>query len=276
MKTGPFPFLVTPPTWTTTLCGRGSFGFLISTCCTAIPISKSRMNDIRDTVTELKRVDADILVLQEVWTTTQHGSMAERLAEDLHYNVAYARANGRYSHIGFEEGSAILSRFPIIEARRIHLKPRSPWWENRIAILAKLAAPGGTLPRSIGVHLSNSSSADDQAEFLLEIMKEHAPDIIAGDLNAEPASRAVKALRERGFIEAIPQNRSEEPWIRSHFHGVALFSTCWKTKAYLGRCHETGAAGVRDAISDHDGIVVDLDLREVARTSTGTNLPAPR
>jgi hypothetical protein len=64
-----------------------------------------KQNDrFNDMAAELNRLNADILVFQEAWMTSKHGNMAERLAERLRFNFAYARANGSFYHIGFEEG----------------------------------------------------------------------------------------------------------------------------------------------------------------------------
>src|SRR5262249_28416684 len=105
----------------------------------------------RDTVTALRALGPDILILQEVWHTTAHGNMAERLAAALNLNYVYTRANGSRRLIGFEEGAAILSRFPIMEARRLVLVPRRPVWENRIALVATIDLGPQTLT-VVGVH----------------------------------------------------------------------------------------------------------------------------
>ena len=69
------------------------------------------------------------------WTTPRHGSMAERLGKALHMNYVYARANGSRRLIGFEEGSAILSRFPSWRPNALSCRPGSRsgkiaslWW----------------------------------------------------------------------------------------------------------------------------------------------------
>ena len=212
-----------------------------------------------ETVAELKRLKADVIVLQEAWNTNGHGNMAQRLSGDLGLQYVFARANGSRERIGFEEGAAILSRFPITEARRIVLKPRRPIWENRIALMVKIDVGGSTLTLA-GVHLSNSDSADDQAEYLLEAARGHMPDIIAGDLNSTPTSAAVKAFVKEGFIEASPKNATAELWI-DHVFLTSAFHARWQIKEAAWIIATQPVAGVRAAISDHDGIVVDLQRR---------------
>ncbi len=214
----------------------------------------------RDIVTEFKRLDADILVLQETWTVAPDGCMAERLGLELRCNFAYARANGLVSHIGFEEGGAILSRFPILEAKRIQLKPRSPWWENRVALQAKLDFQGLTTLTVVGVHLSNSPSADAQAEYLLDILRESPPDFLVGDFNSLPDSQAVKAIVKEGYIEAVPRNETAEPWI-DHVILSPRSQKLWALTDTSWVIATQPVPNAREAISDHDGILVELDGR---------------
>jgi endonuclease/exonuclease/phosphatase family metal-dependent hydrolase len=60
--------------------------------------------------TEITRLGADIIMLQEVPWTLQHGNAAAWLAEQTGMNYLYLRANGGRWTIFFEEGEAILSR----------------------------------------------------------------------------------------------------------------------------------------------------------------------
>ena len=227
----------------------------------------------------LRHFSADIIVLQEVWHTAQHGNMAERFRLDAQrpLNCVYARVNGSRSRIGFEEGGAVLSSFPILEANRFLLQPRTPWWENRIALLTKLDLGSGETLTLTGVHLSDSVSADDQAEYLLEVMRDHSPDIIAGDFNSEPNSRALEALRKKGFVEAMPSRAihgsahleltdkpANGPWI-DHVFLSSTFHERWKVKAaswiFTSKPVTHDPIHARMAVSDHDAILVDLERR---------------
>jgi endonuclease/exonuclease/phosphatase family metal-dependent hydrolase len=232
--------------------------------------------------------DLDIVVLQEVWNTDQHGNMAEGLLESfsLHggefqmcnvSNYAYARANGSRSLIAFEEGGAVMSKFPILKARRMLLKPREPWWENRIFLVTKLDLGGDETLTVVGVHLSNSASADDQAEYLMDVMKDVSPDIIAGDFNSEPQSRAIQAVRQHGFVEAVPTKAIHgaeqfdlpcklvtEPIIDHVFFSPAFLKR-WQIKTaswvVTSKAVTADATHARMAVSDHDAILVDLERR---------------
>jgi endonuclease/exonuclease/phosphatase family metal-dependent hydrolase len=222
------------------------------------PSLASHENRYAETRDEIRRLDADLIVLQEVWNTQEHRNLARRLSDELGYQFAYARANGSIDRIGFEEGSAVLSRFPIVEARRMCLKPRRPWWETRIALIVRIDL--GTEAITIaGVHLSNSESANDQAEFLLEDSRTW-PDLIAGDFNAEPTSRAVREFDARGFVELMPKKNSPLPWI-DHVFLAPAFANRWEVTDASWILATEPVIGVRSAISDHNGILVELRRR---------------
>jgi endonuclease/exonuclease/phosphatase family metal-dependent hydrolase len=94
----------------------------------------------------------------------------------------------------------------------------------------------------------------------MEIMQHCAPDIIAGDFNAEPNSRAMAVLREGGYIEAVPKNVSAEPWI-DHVFISPEFHRRWEITDASWIIATQPVPGVREAISDHDGILVELTRR---------------
>src|SRR5262249_6357684 len=122
----------------------------------------------------------------------------------------------------------------------------------------RIEVPGNEGPLTlVGVHLSTSEAAGAQAEFLAEMVKEHSPHVIAGDFNSTPDSQAVQAVVKRGFIEARPGNLGAEPRIDHVFLSPMLNQ--------LGELREVSwvptsrpVVGVREAISDHDGILVEL------------------
>jgi len=62
---------------------------------------------------EIRRQDADIVCLQEVPWAPHIGSAAQYLAARTGLNHVYFRANGNRWTILFEEGEAILSRYPL-------------------------------------------------------------------------------------------------------------------------------------------------------------------
>jgi len=71
-----------------------------------------RLQTIAD---EINLIEPDIVLLQEVPWTLRRGNAAKHLAEQTEMNYAYLRANGNRWAIGFEEGEAILSLFPLLD-----------------------------------------------------------------------------------------------------------------------------------------------------------------
>ena len=85
-------------------------------------------------IRELKRLDPDIVAVQEASESRRHGHVPDRLARALGCHVVFAPATehlfgagvlARFvvGVLGFKEGSAILSRFPIV-ASEIYELPR--------------------------------------------------------------------------------------------------------------------------------------------------------
>lgn len=159
---------------------------------------------------EIRRLDADVVCLQEVPWTPLQGSSAARIAEKTGMNHVSFRANGNRFAILFEEGAAILSRYPLLDAHGSELSPRAGFFEQRIALYARVDTPQGELG-VVSTHLTNGSAETNrmQARALEQFVAEHAPPsfVAAGDLNALPESpqiRALSSLWTDSFAQAQP------------------------------------------------------------------------
>jgi endonuclease/exonuclease/phosphatase family metal-dependent hydrolase len=93
-------------------------------------------------IRELHRLDPDVVALQEASHSRRHGDVAQRMADGLGFHKVFAPATERIFSIpiidklivdamGFKEGPAILSRFPITASHvydlprcRSHFEPR--------------------------------------------------------------------------------------------------------------------------------------------------------
>jgi endonuclease/exonuclease/phosphatase family metal-dependent hydrolase len=145
----------------------------------------------------LAAVKPDVCGLQEVW-----GGQAENLAAELaerlgmHWCWAPAAKAGDAGDEEFRIGNAVLSRWPIAVHAEVSLPTDGLTGESRVAVHARINAPGGSLPfftthLTYGPGLSHVRTA--QVRRLAEFVAEHAascayPPLIMGDLNAEPGS----------------------------------------------------------------------------------------
>ncbi len=213
--------------------------------------AERRANLLAAALTELQ---PDIVVLQEVWRT-RRGDLAERLAGRLGMDLAYARANGSRRLIGFEEGSAVLSRLPILAAERLVLAPHAPPWTRRIALRARLDAGAGTLLEIVGVHLTNRGepAVSRQAAALAALLADTT--VVAGDLNAASGSTALASFESRGFIDLLPGGID---------HVLLGRPGAWRaaSAAWTLQPGDLAATASARELSNHPGIVVDLERRD--------------
>ena len=139
----------------------------------------------------------DLLLLQEVARTPELKADLW-LADRLGLSLAYARANGATDAIGFEEGVAVLSRFPIAE---IHLRQlgrtRNPL-TRRVALAAELATPLGRL-LAVTVHLGLLRHRNAQQLRALRAwvaqLSAGAVAVVGGDFNATEGRAEIELTR---------------------------------------------------------------------------------
>ena len=174
----------------------------------------------------LAEIRPDLCGLQEVW-----GAAGENLAADLAGRLGMhwcwmAAASGRGP--GGDElslGNAILSRWPIVAQAGAELPVGDLVAEGRVAVHARVDAPGGTLPMftthlTCGLGRSQVRTAQvrrlaefvtgtrlDQvpAEFVAGQAADCAyPPVVTGDLNAEPGSDELRLLGGLLTAPAVP------------------------------------------------------------------------
>jgi endonuclease/exonuclease/phosphatase family metal-dependent hydrolase len=146
---------------------------------------------------EIGRQDADIVCLQEVPWTLGLGSAAEYLASRTGLNYLYLRANGNRRTILFEEGEAILSRYPLRDAALVELEPQAAFFEHRVVLRATAATRWGDIHvfathLTAGHPVANEGQAGSLQAFVASTG--HEPAIVAGDLNAREDSPQIQAL----------------------------------------------------------------------------------
>lgn len=162
---------------------------------------------------EIKRLEVDIMLLQEVPWTRAFGNGADLLATASGMNYVYYRANGNRHLIGFEEGEAIFSRFPLHDVRFAELQPRAGFFENRIVLQALTDTPQGPI-RLFVTHLTNGEKAvnQKQAAALEKIVGDTAevPTIVAGDLNATEDTPQYLSIAEN-WIDVYRSSNKNDP-----------------------------------------------------------------
>lgn len=145
----------------------------------------------------LKRLDADVIALQEVWgdDTT---NLAAELASDLGYHHAFASS---MDVEGFGFGNAVLSRWPIELFESVMLHGEEGAEDCRLALYAAIEGPRGSLP-VFSTHLNwklehshiRQRQVADLARFVDRMRSWSFPPIVCGDFNAEPASEEIRML----------------------------------------------------------------------------------
>lgn len=237
---------------------------------------------------ELRALGPDVVGLQES-SITQGRHVAARLAADLGLHWAHASATRRVSRIGlldtllvwamnFEEGPAILSRWPILETEVIDLPRCARFYDPRIALRAVLATPRGRM-QVFSTHLARDGC---QARRLAEVVRAYAgplPALVMGDFNASESTETIQTLvREARLIDAYraanPTDGGPTVWQRPDAQdptvtrrvdfifvlpGHAVATRVRSSRVILATPGRL-ANGVALWPSDHYGVVADLAL----------------
>ncbi len=197
---------------------------------------------------------ADLVALQEVDVRQFRSGLEDQgrwLARSLGMELVFAptlrRGVGLY-------GNALLSRFPVREARFLSLPGRL---EPRGAIVARVATPGGEVTVVV-THLG-LSAADRRlqaAALAEELAGLPGPVLLLGDWNADLARPELAPLRER-FIPATPDAGQEALTLRAP--GGRLFAAPDRVLVSRGLVVlETRV--LPDVVSDHQPVLVHLAL----------------
>jgi endonuclease/exonuclease/phosphatase family metal-dependent hydrolase len=163
-------------------------------------------------VRELRAVDPDIVGLQES-SISGRRHVAARLAARLGLHWSHGSATRRVSGIGlldrllvwamnFEEGPAILARWPISETEVFDLPRCVKFYDPRVVLRAAVETPRGRL-QVFSTHLAHDAC---QARRLGEIVRAHRgplPALVMGDFNASESTEWMQDLvREAALVDA--------------------------------------------------------------------------
>ena len=181
-------------------------------------------------IRELKTLDPDILAVQEASDSRRHGNVPERLARALGLHVVFASATEHLfgltsldsvivGLLGFKEGPAILSRFPIAASQVYELPRCQHWYDPRILLRAELSTAYGLL-QIFSAHIGHGDEC--RLERIGEIVREQlgeGPSLLMGDFNTTETSKVLTTLRnEAGFVDAFrvanPEAQGPTVWQR--------------------------------------------------------------
>ncbi|GAA2354969.1 endonuclease/exonuclease/phosphatase family protein [Streptomyces carpaticus] len=184
----------------------------------------------------------DICGLQEVWSTAE-GHLAERLAAELGMHLAWAPAllpphwRERLpadAPAGLGVGLAVLSRWPVEESAVVPLPRGDGPDEGRVALYARIAAPGGPVP-FFTTHLHSGPAGSGvrcaQVRTLARLVADRRgggafPPVVTGDFNAEPDSDEIRLLGGRLTAPAVPGQMLLDAW---RYAGPGQPSATWDT-----------------------------------------------
>jgi endonuclease/exonuclease/phosphatase family metal-dependent hydrolase len=178
------------------------------------------------TVAQLQRLRPDVIALQEASIVRGRGNVAERIARALGYYVAHAPAServfagwllgsalGRLSTllINFNEGPAVLSRWPIMDRQLVDL-PRCEGGllDPRVLLRVEIEAPGGRLP-VYSTHASGAACQLERIDAVVRAQRNGVPGLLMGDLNETEQFPALARLsRQGGLTDAFRAANPED------------------------------------------------------------------
>jgi len=153
--------------------------------------------DLERIATLIRRVDPDLVAIQEVDSVTTRTGRVDQASElgrltglDPVFGSFMPYREGAY-------GMAVLSRWPIARSRNLRL-PDGEEPRTALSIVVTLPASGGEL-RFVGIHLyATEEERTAQADRLEELLADsRVPTILAGDFNSTPQSAVLAKLGRR-------------------------------------------------------------------------------
>ena len=178
--------------------GPGAVSVVCANLCHDWPRGRRRNQRFEAFARLVEERRADVVLLQEVMRDRVTRADAW-LADRLGMTSVYARANGVGRGLGFEEGVAILSRYPVAAPAVWALGGRPGWLVQRLAVAARLESPGGPF-WAVSTHLAlrprrNARQLDELRRRVAALDGGRVPVVVGGDLNAEETSPQVLRAR---------------------------------------------------------------------------------
>ena len=176
---------------------------------------------IGDIAAELKRIDADIVILNEVdfnstWSGGQNQAAAIATAAGYRYRAEQRNLDFGFIYGSFQFGNAILSRYPITSAQAIDFPPEKNWEDWLVGCkrgaLATVKLTANKTIRVGAVHLEHRSEIvrTAGAEKLLKLCDDKATGqlILAGDFNSTPSGFPNSNQRAANALDLIFESKA--------------------------------------------------------------------
>jgi len=163
------------------------------------PRHRRLLERLEDIACLVESQSIDVLILQEV-TRTRYFHSDEWLSQRLGMSFVYSRANGHSTGIGFEEGLAILSRFPIGSPLINQLSNGKNPFVRRVALGTTIFTPCGEIVAfSVHLGLINQQNAEQQSRLQawVDLEAGERPALIGGDFNSDEESPQIKNIQSR-------------------------------------------------------------------------------
>jgi endonuclease/exonuclease/phosphatase family metal-dependent hydrolase len=147
----------------------------------------------------VERQKADVVLLQEV--ARMPDLWVDRwLSDRLGMAYVYSRANGGEAGIGFEEGLAVFSRFPLSAPHLVQLGDGSNSFVRRLALSATIETDfGRVLACSVHLGITRRQNITQMAhlrDWVAELAGE-MPALIGGDFNAHEATSQIRQTQTK-------------------------------------------------------------------------------
>jgi endonuclease/exonuclease/phosphatase family metal-dependent hydrolase len=241
---------------------------------------------------ELSSVDADLVLLQEVWAGVD-GDQADALAAATGQQVARTLDGGGRPQ---ELGNAVLSRWPLETVEQVSLPAAGGQPSHRSALTCRVESPVGPL-LVVVTHLAGqydqSALRCQQLEQVAALVGRHRSDdpthppvLLGGDLNAVPGSDEIRRLTGLSqpyapglvFTDcwAAVGHGDGYTWDRDNPHAaealwprrrIDYLFVSWPRPKPLGNPLTAELIGRKPrggvVPSDHYGVVVELDDRSL-------------
>lgn len=158
-------------------------------------LGRSGEVDLGAVAETIKAADPDIVALQEVdrfWPRSGFEDQTRVLAQTLDYYAAFG-ANIKIGPIQY--GNAILSRYPILNARNLIMPSLR---EPRGCLGGTIVLPGGNILTAYSLHLGleKSERIHHVRAMTSYVRSSDTPVLVMGDYNTDPLGEEISEMRE--------------------------------------------------------------------------------